>query len=250
VASTLRGRRPSPAAARSGWLRESGETASGVRRRALVAAVSNAGGMGFLGGDQVLPSDITKMIRTTRHLTSRPFGISFSARSVTGEHLKRCADERPAVVVLSRGRTDQWWTDELQTAGIEVWRHVASPVEGVLAVRQGADAVIVDGGEITNLPPYWALLDLLPTITKAVFPIPTIAAGGVRDGRRLATALVLGAEAAWCGARFLSSTEVLDLYPTAGAARHARPAAEIVRELSREASTIIESLHSTLRGPA
>jgi enoyl-[acyl-carrier protein] reductase II len=214
----------------------------------LVAAVSNAGGMGFLGGDLVCPSDVTRMIRTTRRLTSRPFGVSFSARSVTGEHLKRCADERPAVVALSRGHTQQMWMDELQTAGIEVWRHVASPVEGLLAARQGADAVIVDGGEVTGTPPYWALLDLLPTVTEAVFPIPTIAAGGICDGRRVATALVLGADAAWCGARFVASTEVLGSGRATRVPWPVKPAAEIVRELSREASAVIESLHTTLRG--
>jgi enoyl-[acyl-carrier protein] reductase II len=214
----------------------------------LVAAVSNAGGMGFLGGDLVCPSEVARMIRTTRRLTSRPFGVSFSARSVTGEHLKRCADEEPAVVALSRGQTDQMWMDELQNAGIEVWRHVATPLEGLLAARQGADAVIVDGGEVTGTPPYWALLHLLPRITEAVFPIPTIAAGGICDGRRVATALVLGADAAWCGARFVASTEVLGSVRIAGMPWEVKPAAEILHELSREASAVIESLHTTLRG--
>ena len=214
----------------------------------LVAAVSNAGGLGFLGGDLLRPSDVSRMIRSTRRLTSRPFGVSFSARSVTGDHLKRCADERPAVVALSRGETDPRWMDELQTAGIEVWRHVASPVEGVLAARQGADAVIVDGGEVTSTPPYWPMLELLPVITEAVFPIPTIAAGGIRDGRRLATALVLGADAAWCGAQFMASAEIVGASNTR-VPWPVKPAAEIVREISREASVVIESLHSTLRGP-
>lgn len=216
----------------------------------LAAAVSNAGGMGFLGGDLMGPVDVARLIRTTRRLTTRPFGVSFCARSVTGEHLKRCADERPAVVALSRGQTDEVWMDELQTAGIEVWRHVASTVEGLLAVRQGADAVIVDGGEVTSGPPYWPMIELLPTITEAVFPIPTIAAGGICDGRRLATALVLGADAAWCGARFMASAEVVASGHGARVPWPVKPAAEIVRDFSREASAVIESLHSTLRGPA
>jgi NAD(P)H-dependent flavin oxidoreductase YrpB (nitropropane dioxygenase family) len=218
---------------------------------ALAAAVSNAGGLGFLGGDLGNPSEVSRMIRATRRLTKRPFGVSFSSPSVTREYVRRCAGEDgPAVVALSRGQTDQTWTDELQTAGIEVWRHVATPAESLLAVRQGADAVIVDGGEVTSTPPYWALLELLPTITEAVFPIPTIAAGGIRDGRRLATALVLGADAGWCGAPFVASTEALGARRMTSAAWQARPAAEILHHLSNEAGLVIETLHSTLRGPS
>jgi enoyl-[acyl-carrier protein] reductase II len=215
----------------------------------LVAAVSNAGGMGFLGGDLIRASEVTTMIRTTRRHTTRPFGVSFSAQSVPREHVKRCADERPAVVALSRDQTDQTWMDELQTAGIEVWRHVATPVEGLLAARQGADAVIVDGGEVTSSSPYWPLLELLPTITGAVFPIPTIAAGGICDGRRVATALVLGADAVWCGAPFMAAAEVVGAGRNARGSWPVKPAAEIVHDLAREASAVIESLHSTLRGP-
>jgi enoyl-[acyl-carrier protein] reductase II len=188
----------------------------------LVAAVSNAGGMGFLGAAMASAPEVTDMIRATRQLTSRCFGLSFSTPFVTNEQVERCAIEKPAVVVFSRDQPHQRWMEELQSVGIAVWRHVASPAEGRVAAEQGADAVIVDGGEISRTPPYWALVNLLPAIADAVSPLPTIAAGGIDDGRRLAAALVLGADAAWCGARFLASKEVLEFQrkpPTPAAVR-------------------------------
>lgn len=260
----------------------------------LVAAVSNAGGMGFLGAAMASAPEVTDMIRATRQLTSRAFGVSFSTPFVTNEQVERCANEKPAVVAFSRDQPHGHWMAELQSAGIAVWRHVASPAEGRVAAEQGADAVIVDGGEISNTPPYWALVNLLPAIAEAVSPLPTIAAGGIGDGRRLAAALVLGADAAWCGARFLASKEALEFQrkpPTSDAVRAERfsagrprsdfavlpppaslysgtpdasanaiartaasweikSAAEIVRELSEEASAVLKALYSTLGGLA
>jgi hypothetical protein len=188
----------------------------------LVAAVSNAGGMGFLGAAMASAPEVADMIRATRQLTSRAFGVSLSSPFVTNEQVARCASEKPAVVAFSRDQPQRHWIEELQSAGIAVWRHVASPAEGRVAAAQGADAVIVDGGEISSTPPYWALVNLLPAIAEAVSPLPTIAAGGIDDGRRLAAALVLGADAAWCGARFLASKEVLEFQrkpPTPAAMR-------------------------------
>ena len=77
-------------------------------------------------------------------------------------------------------------------------------------LRQGADAVIVEGAS-TDTPPYWDLVNLLPAVADAVHPLPMIAVGGIADGRRLATALALGADAGCCGTRFLASREVFDL---------------------------------------
>jgi NAD(P)H-dependent flavin oxidoreductase YrpB (nitropropane dioxygenase family) len=255
----------------------------------LVAAVSNAGGMGFLGAAMTSAPEVTDMIRATRHLTSRPFGVSFSTPFVTNEQVERCAHEKPAVVVFSRDQPHRHWMEELQSVGIAVWRHVASPAEGRVAAEQGANAVIVDGGAISSTPPYWALVNLLPAIAEAVSPLPTIAAGGIGDGRRLAAALVLGADAAWCGARFLASKEVRELQRkpsirdavrfTAGrpdsdfaasptpaglfggtprgsvtahtaASWEIKSAGEIVRELSDEASAVLNALYSTLGGAA
>lgn len=176
----------------------------------LAAAVSNAGGMGFLGAAASSPARVVEMIHATRRLTTRPFGISISTPLVTDDVLECCLDERPAVVAFTRDEPHRVWIDELRAADIAVWWHVASPAEARHAARQGVDAVIVEGAS-TDAPPYWDLVNLLPAVADAIHPLPMIAVGGIADGRRLATALALGADACCCGTRFLASREVFDL---------------------------------------
>jgi hypothetical protein len=176
----------------------------------LTAAVSNAGGMGLLGAAASSPTRVVEMIHSTRRLTTRPFGISISAAVVTENVLECCLDERPAVVAFTRDEPNRAWIEELRRADIAVWRHAASPAEARHAARQGADAVIVEGTSI-DTPPYWDLINLLPAVADAIHPLPMIAVGGIADGRRLATALALGADACCCGTRFLASREVFDL---------------------------------------
>lgn len=176
----------------------------------LAAAVSNAGGMGFLGAGVSSPARVAEMIRGTRRLTRRPFGVNISSCLTTEEVLKCCVHERPAVVAFTREAPGRGWIDELRAAGVAVWAHVASPAEARLAAHQGADAVIIDGA-LTDTPPYWDLVTLLPAVADVVHPLPMIAAGGITDGRRLATVLALGADAGWCGTRFLASREVCEL---------------------------------------
>src|SRR5690606_7771661 len=96
----------------------------------------------------------------------------------------------------------------LKANGTQVWVQVGSIADAKAAAALGIDAVIAQGqeGGGPNRSEA-ATFSLLPAVRKAVAPVPVIAAGGIADGRGLVAALALGAEAVWCGTRFLASTE-------------------------------------------
>lgn len=178
-----------------------------VGRPPLAAAVSNAGGLGFLGGDLTPAWRVREMIRVTRTLTARPFGVGFVTPFATDEHLKACVVERPAVVAFASEAPTRRWVDALHDVGIGVWFEVRSPAEARKAAKQGFDALIVQGGQPRDYLASANLVTLLPAINEAIGPLPVIAGGGIVDGRGLASALALGADAVWCETRFLASAE-------------------------------------------
>lgn len=174
----------------------------------LAAAVSEAGGMGFLGAGLAPPAAVTGLIEATRSLTSRPFGIDFVTPFVTPEHLEACLQARPRVVVFFWAPPPASWVRQLQARGIGVWMQVGTPAEALEARDLGIDALIVQGAEAGGHNRASAgLISLLPAVVDAVAPLPVVAAGGIADGRGLAAALTLGASAVWCGTRFLASNE-------------------------------------------
>jgi enoyl-[acyl-carrier protein] reductase II len=176
-------------------------------RPPLAAAVSNAGGMGFLGADLMPAWTVVEMIQATRRLTTRPFGLTFESAFVTDDQIRACVAVRPAVVAFLGPPPAQTWLDELRRRDIDVWLQVRSPAEARHAVRSGATGVIAQGDEIRGHPSSAGLARLLPAVSQAVAPLPVIASGGIADGRRLAAVLMLGADAAWCDSRFLASKE-------------------------------------------
>ena len=175
-----------------------------VAREPLAAAVCNAGGMGFLGTDTIAPDMLAQMIRTTRTLTSRPFGLDMMVPFFSEAHLEVCLAEPVAVVNFLWGYPDWVWVEKLQNAGSQVWMQARSLDEAKGALQCGLDALIVQAaeGERTG----GGLMSVLPAVVDAV-PLPVIASGNIVDGRCLAAALALGAEAVRCGTRFLSAIE-------------------------------------------
>ncbi len=99
------------------------------------------------------------------------------------------------------------WVDSLKSAGVRVWIQVGSPDEAQNALAMGADALIVQGSEAGgHNRAVAALFSLLPVIVDQS-PVPVIASGGIADGRGVAAALALGAEAVWVGTRLVASVE-------------------------------------------
>lgn len=178
---------------------------------ALVAAVSEAGGMGTLGAVStplMSAQELRGLIRAVRALTRQPFGVSFDAIAVTDDHIHVCADARVAVVSFDAPEPAERHVRRLKSNGVRVWAKAFSVEDARAAVRLGADAVIAHGREAGGANrAKLGMLTLLPAVLEAISPVPVLASGGVVDGRGLAAVLALGADAAWIGTRFLASRE-------------------------------------------
>jgi nitronate monooxygenase len=173
----------------------------------LAAAVSNAGGLGMLALTWTAAGSLRDIIRATRALTDRPFGVNLVLEWAQHERVQACAEESVPEVSTFWGDPGPY-VDSIQAAGALHLHTVASAEEPRRAVQAGVNVVVAQGweaggrvwGEVATLP-------LVPAVIDAVRPVPVIAAGGVADGRGLAAVLALGADAAWVGTRFLMAQE-------------------------------------------
>jgi nitronate monooxygenase len=174
----------------------------------LVAAVSNAGGMGTLGASLVPPNRLRELLRMTRSMTTRPFGVNLITQFTQEAQLDVCIEERVPVVSFFWNDPPRAFIARLLSGGVKVWMQVGSLEEACEAVRSGVDAVIVQGKEAGGHNHSSAsTLTLVPTVVDAIAPVPVIAAGGIADGRGVVAALALGAEAVWVGTRLVASQE-------------------------------------------
>jgi nitronate monooxygenase len=181
-----------------------GGTATG----ALAAAVSEAGGFGMIGGTNPGGAGwLREQIRLARSLTARPFGVGFISTFPDTEELVRVAlDEGVAAInhsVVDPGPL----VAPVHAAGALVFAQVQTLRRAVLAAEAGVDVIIAQGGEAGGHAGATGSFALLPAIVDAVAPVPVVAAGGIADGRGLAAALLLGAQGAWMGTRFVASRE-------------------------------------------
>jgi nitronate monooxygenase len=180
----------------------------------LVAAVSNAGGLGLLGVSPLPPQAMNSLVGAVRTLTDRPFGVDLVIAdtafgpSTTEEHVRICAEERVDVAVFFWNLPPADWIEMLHSSGVRVWAQIGSIERAREAIERGADAVIVQGSEAGgHNHSSTALFSLVPATVDAVAPVPVIAAGGIADGRGLAAAMALGADGVCVGTRLLASVE-------------------------------------------
>jgi len=174
----------------------------------LAAAVSSAGGFGFIGGTTPQGPDwLQAQIRKVRDLTDRPFGVGFISSFPGLTDLVQVAlDER--VPVISHSFADPTpYIPAAHALGIKVLVQVQTVAQAVTAVRAGADGIAAQGTEAGGHTGYISTLSLVPAVIDAAGVVPVVAAGGIADGRGLAAALVLGAEGVWMGTRFVASLE-------------------------------------------
>ncbi len=179
----------------------------GVSYADVCAAVSNAGGYGCLGMAGRHPDEIRDNMRRVRQLTDRPFGVDLLAAIPSS--LEDAVD-----VIINEGATafiaglgvPQSIIDKLHGAGLKVMVVTGAVRHVTKAQEAGCDAVICQGSEGGG---HTGLVGTFPLVAQAVqaVSIPVAAAGGIYDGRGLAAALALGAQAVWMGTRFIASTE-------------------------------------------
>ncbi|MEY8440583.1 enoyl-[acyl-carrier-protein] reductase FabK [Anaerotruncus colihominis] len=172
----------------------------------LAAAVSNAGGLGLIGA-AAAPGDVVQaMIREAKTLTDKPFGVNVMLLSPFADDVARiCAEERVAVVTTGAGNPGKYM-DAWKGAGIKVIPVVASAALAKRMERAGADAVIAEGCESGGHIGELTTMALVPQVADAV-GVPVIAAGGIADGRGVAAAFALGAQAVQCGTVFVCAQE-------------------------------------------
>ncbi|MHB8156022.1 MAG: enoyl-[acyl-carrier-protein] reductase FabK [Desulfocucumaceae bacterium] len=174
----------------------------------LVAAVSEAGGLGVIGSGQAPPDWLREQVRKAKQLTSRPFGVNVMLLSpYVDEIMEIIRDERVAVVTTGAGNPGKY-VPALQEAGIRVIPVVASVALAKRLVRSGVDALIAEGTESGGHVGELTTMALVPQIVDAV-NIPVIAAGGICDGRGMVAALTLGAVGVQMGTRFMCASECM-----------------------------------------
>ncbi|MFN3520693.1 MAG: NAD(P)H-dependent flavin oxidoreductase [Phenylobacterium sp.] len=179
-----------------------------VARPALAAAVSNAGGLGTIGCDVSPPEALAAMVAELRGLTRRPFGVDLIGDFVTDAHLDVLIEHKVPLAIFFWSLPSAEQVERLQAAGVDVWMQVGSVAEARASVALGVDALVVQGAEAGGHNRSEAsTLTLFPRVRRLFPDLPMLAAGGVVDGASMAAALVLGADAVWCGSRFLASVE-------------------------------------------
>jgi enoyl-[acyl-carrier protein] reductase II len=189
----------------------------------LVAAVSNAGGLGTLGPNagettrirdvEVTAEGVRQKIREIENLTDKPFAVNIPVGFTEEErqYSKRIVDvaleEGLSVAIVSVGSPDVY-TKVLKEAGVKVLHAISTEAHARHAEKVGVDAVICEGYEAGGHKGFTELTSfvLIPMVADAV-KIPVVAGGGIGDARGLLAALVLGADAAYVGTRFMMTVE-------------------------------------------
>jgi NAD(P)H-dependent flavin oxidoreductase YrpB (nitropropane dioxygenase family) len=182
----------------------------------LVAAISEAGGLGVLGTGPLPPALLRRQIEQIRERTLLPFGVNLIVADTqfgpasTPAHIDVCIAERVSPIVFFWELPPAEWLARLHSAGIKVWATVSSVAEAREAAARGYDALMVQGSEAGgHVRATQSLLTLVPSVRDAIGDLPLIAAGGIADGRGAAAALVLGADAICMGTRLIATPECL-----------------------------------------
>lgn len=185
-----------------------------ISRAELVAAVGNAGGLGFMTAESFeTPEDLREEIKKVRSLTDKPFGVNLSMTPEFGlpeRTLKFCdviCEER-VTVVETAGRSPEPLMPKLKESGAKVIHKLTSVRHALSAQRLGVDAVTLvgygSGGHVGN--DNVASFVLIPKAVTAL-KIPVIAGGAICNGKGFLGALAMGAEAVLMGTAFMMTKE-------------------------------------------
>src|SRR6516225_10571022 len=215
-----------------------------VGRAELVAAVANAGALGFITAlTQPTPEDLTKEIARCRDMTDKPFGVNLTIlpaiRPPPYAEYRSAIIESGIKIVETAGNKPQEHVTEFKKHGIVVVHKCTSVRHALSAERMGADAISIDGFECAGHPGEDDVpgLILIPAAADKV-SIPMIASGGFGDARGLVAALALGADGINMGTRFMCTVE---------APVHRRVKEQLVANDERQTDLIFRTMRNTAR---
>ncbi len=179
-----------------------------IARAQLASAVSNAGGLGIIETSSGRLDEVREEVRKMRELTDKPFGVNIAQAFVRDPDIVSFVIDQGVKFVTTSAGDPKRYCAELKEAGLTVFHVVPSLKAALRAVEAGVDGLVVEGGEGGGFknPRDVASMVLLPLVCERV-QVPVIAAGGMVDGRTMAAAFALGAEAIQMGTRMVSAAE-------------------------------------------
>jgi NADH:quinone reductase (non-electrogenic) len=187
---------------------------TGVGYAPLVAAVANAGALGFITAHHSQSAEeLHKEIQRCKDLTDKPFGVNLtllpSLNPIPYDEYRRAIIESGIKIVETAGRAPVDHLPDFKANGVKVIHKCTSVRHSVSAVKHGVDVISIDGFECAGHPGEddIGLIVLLPATVDAIGDVPVIASGGMADGRSLAAALMLGADGVNMGTRFMATQE-------------------------------------------
>ena len=218
---------------------------TGVGYGELVAAVAEAGALGFITA-HMFPSGaaLKEEIDKVRGLTSKPFGVNLtllpSINPIPYDEYREAIIESGLKIVETAGRAPTDHLPAFKEAGVKVIHKCTSVRHSESAVRKGVDVISIDGFECAGHPGEddVGLIVLLPATVDALPDVPIVASGGMADGRSLVAALAVGADAVNMGTRFCASQE---------ARIHPNVKAKIFENTERDTVLVGRNLRNTAR---
>ena len=172
----------------------------------LAAGVSEAGGLGLIAAANAPAEWVRDQIRKAIELTEKPFGVNIMLMSDNAEEVARIVIEEKVPVVTTGAGSPERFMKMWKEAGIKVIPVIASVAMAKRMERAGADALVAEGTEAGGHIGENTTMVLVPQVVDAV-SIPVIAAGGIADGRGMAAAFILGAQAVQMGTYFVVVNE-------------------------------------------
>lgn len=210
----------------------------------LIAAVANAGALGFITAHSAGPPEaLAKAVARCRELTDKPFGVNLtilpSIIPIPYDEYREAIIESGVRIVETAGRNPEPHLPRFREAGVKVIHKCTSVRHALKAQSLGVDCVSIDGFECAGHPGEDDVggLILFPA-TADKLSIPIIASGGMADARGLVAALALGCDGANMGTRFMATVE---------APIHENVKKQIVVNDERSTSLIFRTLHNTAR---
>jgi len=181
----------------------------GVAMAALVAAVSEAGGLGVIGAALMTPDALRNEVRKVKDLTDKPFAVDLLlAQNWPGQEkmIEVMFDEEVPVFASGLGSPAPY-AEEMHNHGMTIMAVIGTVRHARKVTEGGTDIVVAQGTEGGGHTGRIATMALVPQVVDAVAPVPVVAAGGIADGRGLMAALSLGACGVWVGTRFVATRE-------------------------------------------